>query len=165
MLRTLRPSSNWPSATNWRLKRNLRPQPRKLRRLQRLRPRPSDWALILAVRAAANNLRATGAFIDVIEVDVTAVNNQEVFKETVMKKTMLLILVVLVAASVAMAQTYTMGSGITGIDKLGAHQNGGRGCTGCHAPHSGARGNGGSLAGTGTLTGNHVINGVSYGGT
>jgi len=100
--------------------------------------------LILAVRAAANNLRATGAFIDVIEVDVTAVNNQEVFKETVMKKTMLLILVVLVAASVAMAQTYTMGSGITGIDKLGAHQNGGRGCTGCHAPHSGAFGAGGN---------------------
>jgi hypothetical protein len=23
---------------------------------------------------------------------------------------------------------------------LGAHQNGGRGCVGCHTPHSGARG-------------------------
>jgi len=61
-----------------------------------------------------------------------------------MKKTMLLVLVVLVAAAVAMAQTYTQGSGITGVDKLGAHQNGGRGCTGCHAPHSGAFGAGGN---------------------
>ena len=52
---------------------------------------------------------------------------------------------VLVCASVAMAQTYTSGTGITGIDKLGAHQNGGRGCVGCHAPHSGSRGNGGTL--------------------
>jgi hypothetical protein len=63
-----------------------------------------------------------------------------------MKKTMLFVLVVLVAASMAMAQnpTYTQGNGIQGIDKLGAHQNGGRGCTGCHAPHSGAFGAGGN---------------------
>ena len=40
--------------------------------------------------------------------------------------------------------TYTGATGIQGIDKLGAHQNGGRGCVGCHAPHSGARGNGGN---------------------
>jgi hypothetical protein len=67
-----------------------------------------------------------------------------------MKKTMLVVLVVLVAASMAMAQnpTYTSGTGITGVDKLGAHQNGGRGCTGCHAPHSGAFGAGGSSVGT-----------------
>src|SRR6516165_5537567 len=65
-----------------------------------------------------------------------------------MKKTLLLVLVVLLAATVAMAQTYTQGSGITGVDKLGAHQNGGRGCTGCHAPHSGAFGAGGSSLGT-----------------
>ncbi|HEY4901390.1 MAG TPA: hypothetical protein VIH91_11295 [Terriglobales bacterium] len=57
---------------------------------------------------------------------------------------MFLVLVVLIAASVAMAQVYTSGSGITGVDKLGAHQNGGRGCTGCHAPHSGAFGAGGN---------------------
>ena len=62
-----------------------------------------------------------------------------------MKKIMMFALAVLVCASVAMAQTYTSGTGITGIDKLGAHQNGGRGCVGCHAPHSGARGNGGTL--------------------
>ena len=62
-----------------------------------------------------------------------------------MKKIMLFALAVLVCASVAMAQTYTQGTGITGIDKLGAHQNGGRGCVGCHTPHSGVRGNGGTL--------------------
>ena len=62
-----------------------------------------------------------------------------------MKKMMIIAFVMLVCASVAMAQTYTKGTGITGIDKLGAHQNGGRGCVGCHAPHSGARGNGGTL--------------------
>ena len=71
-----------------------------------------------------------------------------------MKKMMIVALALMVSASMAMAQTYTKGSGITGIDKLGAHQNGGRGCVGCHAPHSGARGNGGSL----TL-------GASYNGT
>ena len=62
-----------------------------------------------------------------------------------MKKTMMFAIAVLVCASVAMAQTYTRGTGITGIDKLGAHQNGGRGCVGCHTPHSGARGNGGTM--------------------
>ena len=32
------------------------------------------------------------------------------------------------------------------IDVLGAHKNYGRGCAGCHAPHSGARGAGGNGA-------------------
>ena len=58
---------------------------------------------------------------------------------------MLITLCILLLAGMALAQTYTQGAtGITGIDKLGAHQNGGRGCVGCHAPHSGARGNGGN---------------------
>jgi hypothetical protein len=61
-----------------------------------------------------------------------------------MKKAMYVIAMVLFLAAFAMAQTYTSGSGITGVDKLGAHQNGGRGCTGCHAPHSGAFGAGGN---------------------
>jgi hypothetical protein len=61
-----------------------------------------------------------------------------------MKKIMIFAFAVLVFASVAMAQ-YTSGTGITGVDRLGAHQNGGRGCVGCHTPHSGARGNGGTL--------------------
>jgi hypothetical protein len=64
-----------------------------------------------------------------------------------MKKLMMIALCVMVFATLAMAQTYTEGTGITGIDKLGAHQNGGRGCVGCHAPHSGARGNGGNSQG------------------
>ncbi len=64
-----------------------------------------------------------------------------------MKKLMMLALCILVFASLAMAQTYVNGAtGITGVDKLGAHQNGGRGCVGCHAPHSGSRGNGGNAA-------------------
>jgi hypothetical protein len=84
-----------------------------------------------------------------------------------MKKTLLLVLVVLLAATVAMAQTYTQGNGITGVDKLGAHQNGGRGCTGCHAPHSGAFGAGGNAT-TGqtvdkTNAGNYALWGQDLG--
>ena len=80
---------------------------------------------------------------------------------------MLIVLVVFAVA--ATAQTigttgYNSGQGIINMDKLGAHQNGGRGCTGCHAPHSGARGNGGSLTVNSALTGNKVINNISYGG-
>jgi len=56
-----------------------------------------------------------------------------------------ILLAILAFAEFGMAQTYQEGSGITGIDKLGAHQNGGRGCVGCHAPHSGAAGNGGNM--------------------
>jgi hypothetical protein len=73
-----------------------------------------------------------------------------------MKKTFLILLVVMVFASLAMAQvTYTRSTGnpigaTSPVDKLGAHENGGRGCTGCHAPHSGAAGNGGNV-GTGTI--------------
>ena len=57
---------------------------------------------------------------------------------------MLVTFVVLLAAAFAMGQTYTSGTGLTGDDILGAHNNGGRGCAGCHAPHSGAMGNGGN---------------------
>jgi hypothetical protein len=56
-------------------------------------------------------------------------------------------LAIVIFSGFAMAQTYTEGTGIIGVDKLGAHQNGGRGCVGCHAPHSGARGNGGNAVG------------------
>ncbi len=34
---------------------------------------------------------------------------------------------------------------IPNYDVMGAHENGGRGCAGCHAPHNQARGNGGSV--------------------
>ena len=63
-----------------------------------------------------------------------------------MKKLLFVIFVVVIAAGIAAAQTYTQGSGLTGYDILGAHQNGGRGCAGCHAPHSGAAGGGGNAA-------------------
>jgi hypothetical protein len=64
-----------------------------------------------------------------------------------MKKLTLVMLVVLFAAAFALGQTYTSGSGLTGLDILGAHNNGGRGCAGCHAPHSGAAGGGGNVVG------------------
>ena len=61
---------------------------------------------------------------------------------------MLLMLVVLLAVGFAAAQTYSGNSvgGLKGMDVLGAHNNGGRGCAGCHAPHSGAAGGGGNAA-------------------
>jgi len=95
-----------------------------------------------------------------------------------MKKVMILI-AVLAMASMAMAQT-TSGSawagatwstsvpgGVTAppkgltIDKLGAHQNGGRGCVGCHAPHSGARGNGGVMSWDGAKYVSTPVTGIS----
>ncbi len=87
-----------------------------------------------------------------------------------MKKIVVLLCIVGLAGF-AMAQAnpaYTQGWGITGIDKLGAHQNGGRGCVGCHAPHSGARGNGGNAAGGGgpvtdTTTGDFALWGQDLG--
>ena len=84
-----------------------------------------------------------------------------------MKKTMVVIATVLFLAAFAMAQTYTLGSGITGVDKLGAHQNGGRGCTGCHAPHSGAFGAGGNAVSGQTVdktnAGNYALWGQDLG--
>jgi len=61
-----------------------------------------------------------------------------------MKKLSLLILVVLVATGVAMAGTLTYSGG---ADVLGAHNGYGRGCVMCHAPHSGALGNGVATSG------------------
>jgi len=54
-----------------------------------------------------------------------------------MKQTVFLCLVMLAGAQVAAAQMVTASE-----DVLGAHLNYGRGCTACHAPHSGAAGNG-----------------------
>jgi hypothetical protein len=77
-----------------------------------------------------------------------------------MKKLMLAMLLVLMAAGLAAAQTYTAGggTGLYGVDILGAHQNGGRGCAGCHAPHSGAAGGGGNAA-TGAAAFNDPLSG------
>jgi hypothetical protein len=68
------------------------------------------------------------------------------------KKLFFVMFVVMVAVGMAAAQTYTQGVGLTGDDILGAHQNGGRGCAGCHAPHSGAAGGGGNVNYTQTFT-------------
>ena len=76
-----------------------------------------------------------------------------------MKRVLLIALCLAVFASIAVAQvTYAPGTvgGIgrsAPVDKLGAHNNNGRGCSGCHAPHSGFRGNGGNA---GTYTGTNA---------
>jgi cytochrome c553 len=54
-----------------------------------------------------------------------------------MKRILIVLFVVLAAASFAAAQNYSPST-----DVLGAHLNYGRGCTACHAPHSGVYGNG-----------------------
>ena len=62
-----------------------------------------------------------------------------------MRKIFLVSLVVLAFGMFAMAQIQNPTS-----DVLGAHLNYGRGCAACHAPHSGARGNGIATNDTGT---------------
>jgi hypothetical protein len=69
----------------------------------------------------------------------------------IMKKALMALLSVAVLSGLSFA-TVGYVAGATGgiqfnIDKLGAHQNGGRGCTGCHAPHSGGKGGGGNASG------------------
>ena len=54
-----------------------------------------------------------------------------------MKKAIIVMMFVFAVAGLAMAQNWS-----STVDVLGAHQNQGRGCAGCHAPHSGAFGGG-----------------------
>ena len=54
-----------------------------------------------------------------------------------MKRTILVVMFVLAVAGLVLAQTAS-----SPIDVLGAHNNNGRGCAGCHQPHSGAFGSG-----------------------
>jgi hypothetical protein len=54
-----------------------------------------------------------------------------------MKKAIVVAMFVLAVAGLGMAQTWT-----SPVDVLGAHNNGGRGCAGCHQPHSGSFGSG-----------------------
>jgi nitrate/TMAO reductase-like tetraheme cytochrome c subunit len=56
-----------------------------------------------------------------------------------MKKAMLLVIFVLAIAGFALGQAWTSPNS---TDVLGAHNNNGRGCAGCHQPHSGAFGSG-----------------------
>jgi len=50
---------------------------------------------------------------------------------------------------------------IPNYDVMGAHENGGRGCAGCHAPHNGAKGSGGNIL---SSSGTYSTNGVQQGG-
>jgi len=60
------------------------------------------------------------------------------------KKIMFVLFVVVIAATMGMAQIVSGNTNyIPTVDVQGAHENGGRGCAGCHAPHSGGRGSGG----------------------
>jgi hypothetical protein len=54
-----------------------------------------------------------------------------------MKRAMLVIMFVLAVSGLMMAQTWS-----SPVDVLGAHNNQGRGCAGCHSPHSGSFGSG-----------------------
>jgi nitrate/TMAO reductase-like tetraheme cytochrome c subunit len=54
-----------------------------------------------------------------------------------MKKVIVLVLFVLAVSGLMMAQNWS-----SSVDVLGAHNNQGRGCAGCHAPHSGSFGSG-----------------------
>ena len=54
-----------------------------------------------------------------------------------MKRAMLVVMFVLAVAGLMMAQNWS-----SPVDVLGAHGNNGRGCAGCHQPHSGAFGSG-----------------------
>jgi len=62
-----------------------------------------------------------------------------------MKKTLFVTLVVALAFGMAVAQNEPVTGNLAytpTTDVFGAHENGGRGCAGCHAPHSGGRGAG-----------------------
>jgi hypothetical protein len=68
-----------------------------------------------------------------------------------MKRAMLVVMLVFAFAGFMMAQNWS-----STVDVLGAHNNQGRGCAGCHAPHSGSFGSGhggGSDAGSFALWG------------
>jgi len=54
-----------------------------------------------------------------------------------MKRAMLVVMFILAVAGLMMAQNAT-----SPVDVLGAHNNNGRGCAGCHQPHSGSFGSG-----------------------
>ena len=74
-----------------------------------------------------------------------------------MKKVMLITLMILAVGAFAVAQIQAPTS-----DVLGAHLNYGRGCAACHAPHSGAWGNGANKSGD-TTAGNSILWGQDVG--
>jgi hypothetical protein len=74
-----------------------------------------------------------------------------------MKKSFLVLLMILAVAAFAAAQIQAPTS-----DVLGAHLNYGRGCAACHAPHSGAWGNGANKSGD-TVSGQAILWGQDTG--
>jgi len=68
-----------------------------------------------------------------------------------MKKAMLVVMFILAVTGLVMAQNWS-----SPVDVLGAHNNNGRGCAGCHSPHSGAFGSG-HLPKKGNDTGNYAL--------
>ncbi len=63
-----------------------------------------------------------------------------------MKKVGLLVLFVALVGTLALSQIISGNTSyVPTVDVMGAHENGGRGCAGCHAPHSGGRGSGGNI--------------------
>jgi len=81
-----------------------------------------------------------------------------------MRKLFLVLLCLAVFVTLAAAQNFTAGtSTINGVDVLGAHNNYGRGCAGCHAPHNGGKGNGGNAGpNAGSVTAHGTSGGSEY---
>jgi hypothetical protein len=67
------------------------------------------------------------------------------------KKLLLLVTFMLAISAMMMAQSW-----VSPVDVLGAHDNNGRGCAGCHQPHSGAFGSGMTVK-SGTDTGSYAL--------
>jgi hypothetical protein len=95
---------------------------------------PGFWRSMAAEKPGSGESLALGTDSSV---NVLQHNPKEVSK--LMKKVMLVLLVVFAAAALATAQVGTIDQT---KDVLGAHLGYGRGCVMCHAPHSGAGGNG-----------------------
>jgi cytochrome c553 len=74
-----------------------------------------------------------------------------------MKKSLIIMFMILAVASFAAAQIQPPST-----DVLGAHLNYGRGCAACHAPHSGAWGNGANKTGD-TVSGQAILWGQDTG--
>ncbi|MGA2920885.1 MAG: hypothetical protein ABSE28_07250 [Candidatus Sulfotelmatobacter sp.] len=68
-----------------------------------------------------------------------------------MKRAMLVIIFILAVSGLMLAQNAS-----STVDVLGAHANQGRGCAGCHSPHSGSWGSGHAQT-TGNDTGNYAL--------
>src|SRR6202051_199040 len=69
-----------------------------------------------------------------------------------MKKVIVLMLFLLAVSGLMMGQNYS-----SPVDVLGAHNNQGRGCAGCHAPHSGSLGSGNNKAAGNADAGSYAL--------